>query len=144
MPCTFGGTPVTMDMLLGFVSEGMYPRPRAYAPPPRSISCKRGISPRESPSSRYRGSPPSIVKTTVGCRGKAYCRPVAVTPSITNPHIAPSCWRRAAASRGSPTFGDVQYVAIAVGAMLGANLRFVIGQWAADRFGADLPYGTFL
>jgi CrcB protein len=28
--------------------------------------------------------------------------------------------------------------------MLGANLRFLIGQWAADRFGADFPYGTFL
>ena len=40
--------------------------------------------------------------------------------------------------------GDVQYVAIAVGAMLGANLRFVVGNWAADRWGADFPYGTFL
>jgi len=28
--------------------------------------------------------------------------------------------------------------------MLGANLRFVIGQWAADRLGPELPYGTFL
>jgi CrcB protein len=38
----------------------------------------------------------------------------------------------------------VQYVVIAVGAMLGANLRFVVGNWAADRFGADFPYGTFI
>jgi len=38
----------------------------------------------------------------------------------------------------------VQYVAIALGAMLGANLRFVVGNWAAERFGADFPYGTFL
>ena len=38
----------------------------------------------------------------------------------------------------------MQYVAIAVGAMLGANLRFVVGNWAADRWGADFPYGTFL
>jgi CrcB protein len=38
----------------------------------------------------------------------------------------------------------VQYVAVAVGAMLGANLRFVVGNWAADRFGADFPYGTLL
>jgi CrcB protein len=38
----------------------------------------------------------------------------------------------------------VQYVAIAVGAMLGANLRFIVGTWAADRFGADFPYGTLL
>lgn len=38
----------------------------------------------------------------------------------------------------------LQYVAIAVGAVLGANLRFVVGNWAAERFGAELPYGTFL
>jgi CrcB protein len=38
----------------------------------------------------------------------------------------------------------VQYVAVAVGAMLGANLRFVVGNWAADQFGADFPYGTLL
>jgi len=40
--------------------------------------------------------------------------------------------------------GGVQYVAVAVGAMLGANLRFVVGNWAADRWGADFPYGTFV
>jgi fluoride exporter len=38
----------------------------------------------------------------------------------------------------------MQYVAIAVGAMLGANLRFLVGNWAADQFGADFPYGTLL
>jgi fluoride exporter len=38
----------------------------------------------------------------------------------------------------------VQYVAVAVGAMLGANLRFVVGNWAADQFGAEFPYGTLL
>lgn len=38
----------------------------------------------------------------------------------------------------------VQFVAVAVGAMLGANLRFVLGTWAADRFGADFPYGTLI
>lgn len=38
----------------------------------------------------------------------------------------------------------MQYVAIAIGAMLGANLRFVVGLWAADQFGADFPYGTLL
>lgn len=39
---------------------------------------------------------------------------------------------------------SVQYVVVAVGAMLGANLRFVLGNWAADRFGPDFPYGTLL
>jgi len=38
----------------------------------------------------------------------------------------------------------VQYVAVAAGAMLGANLRYLVGNWAADRWGADFPYGTFL
>lgn len=38
----------------------------------------------------------------------------------------------------------VQYVAVALGAVLGANLRFLVTTWAADRFGPDFPYGTFL
>jgi CrcB protein len=38
----------------------------------------------------------------------------------------------------------VQYVAVAVGAMLGANFRFIVGNWAADRFGTEFPYGTFI
>ena len=38
----------------------------------------------------------------------------------------------------------MQYVAVALGAVLGANLRFVVTNWAADRFGPDFPYGTFL
>lgn len=36
------------------------------------------------------------------------------------------------------------YLAIAVGAALGANLRYLVGMWAAVRFGTELPYGTFL
>lgn len=38
----------------------------------------------------------------------------------------------------------MQYVAVALGAVLGANLRFLVTTWAADRFGPDFPYGTFL
>jgi CrcB protein len=38
----------------------------------------------------------------------------------------------------------VQFVAIAAGAVLGANLRYVVSLWAADRFGTEFPYGTFL
>ena len=38
----------------------------------------------------------------------------------------------------------MQNVPVAAGAMLGANLRYVVGNWAADRWGADFPYGTFL
>jgi len=35
-------------------------------------------------------------------------------------------------------------VVVAVGAMLGANLRFVVGNWAVDRLGPDFPYGTLI
>jgi CrcB protein len=28
--------------------------------------------------------------------------------------------------------------------MLGANLRFLVGLWAAEKWGVDFPYGTFL
>jgi CrcB protein len=38
----------------------------------------------------------------------------------------------------------LQFLAVAVGAMLGANLRFVVGLWATDRFGAEFPFGTLL
>jgi fluoride exporter len=38
----------------------------------------------------------------------------------------------------------MRYASIAVGAIIGANLRYVVGNWAADRFGGDFPYGTLL
>jgi CrcB protein len=38
----------------------------------------------------------------------------------------------------------VQFVAVGVGALLGANLRFVVGNWAAERWSVDFPYGTFI
>ncbi|MDQ6671711.1 MAG: fluoride efflux transporter CrcB [Chloroflexota bacterium] len=38
----------------------------------------------------------------------------------------------------------MQFVAVTVGAMLGANLRFLVGLWAAERWGAEFPYGTLL
>jgi CrcB protein len=38
----------------------------------------------------------------------------------------------------------MQYVAVALGAMLGANLRFVVANVAADRWGTEFPYGTLI
>jgi CrcB protein len=52
------------------------------------------------------------------------------------------CAAQRAALRGHYIL-SVQYVVVAVGAMLGANLRYVIGNWAADQLGSDFPYGTF-
>jgi fluoride exporter len=38
----------------------------------------------------------------------------------------------------------MQFVVVALGAVLGANLRFIVANWAADRWGTDFPYGTLL
>ena len=38
----------------------------------------------------------------------------------------------------------VQFVAVAVGAMLGANLRYMVMIWSIDRWGTDFPFGTFI
>jgi fluoride exporter len=38
----------------------------------------------------------------------------------------------------------VPYLAIAAGGVLGANARYLVGLYIADRFGAAYPYGTFL
>jgi fluoride exporter len=36
------------------------------------------------------------------------------------------------------------YVAISIGAVLGANARYLVGGWVADRFGTTFPWGTLL
>ena len=36
------------------------------------------------------------------------------------------------------------YLAISVGAVLGANARFLVGGWVADRLGPAFPYGTLV
>jgi CrcB protein len=38
----------------------------------------------------------------------------------------------------------VKYFAISLGGILGANSRYLIAEWAAQRFGAGFPYGTFI
>jgi len=37
-----------------------------------------------------------------------------------------------------------KYLWISLGAVIGANTRYLIGGWAAERWGASFPYGTFL
>lgn len=36
----------------------------------------------------------------------------------------------------------VHYLAIGAGAVLGANLRYLVTSWAAGRWGSEFPYGT--
>jgi fluoride exporter len=38
----------------------------------------------------------------------------------------------------------VRYASIAAGAMRGANLRYVVANWVADRWGGDFQHGTLL
>jgi CrcB protein len=38
----------------------------------------------------------------------------------------------------------MQYLWIGLGGFLGANVRFLVQQWAAQWWGADFPYGTLL
>jgi fluoride exporter len=36
------------------------------------------------------------------------------------------------------------YLAISIGAVLGANARFLVGGWVTDRLGPVFPYGTLI
>jgi CrcB protein len=36
----------------------------------------------------------------------------------------------------------VTYAAISIGAILGANARYILGGWVADRLGSTFPWGT--
>lgn len=38
----------------------------------------------------------------------------------------------------------VNMLAVALGAAIGANLRYGLTLWAAQRFGTSWPYGTFI
>lgn len=37
-----------------------------------------------------------------------------------------------------------RYLLISLGAILGANARYLVGVWAVDRLGLGFPYGTLL
>jgi CrcB protein len=38
----------------------------------------------------------------------------------------------------------VTYLAISLGAILGANTRFILGGWVAERVGSSFPFGTLV
>jgi len=38
----------------------------------------------------------------------------------------------------------VDYLMISIGGILGANARYLVADWAAQRFGSGFPYGTFI
>jgi fluoride exporter len=38
----------------------------------------------------------------------------------------------------------VTYLVISIGAVLGANVRYLLGGWVLERMGTEFPYGTLL
>lgn len=38
----------------------------------------------------------------------------------------------------------MEYLVIGIGGILGANARYLIAGWAAQWFGTEFPYGTFV
>jgi CrcB protein len=42
------------------------------------------------------------------------------------------------------TDSGVEYLMISIGGILGANARYLLANWATQRFGAAFPYGTFI
>jgi CrcB protein len=38
----------------------------------------------------------------------------------------------------------VRYLVISLGGILGANARYLLGNWIAARYGASFPYGTMV
>jgi len=38
----------------------------------------------------------------------------------------------------------MEYVWIGLGSIAGANSRYALGRWFVDRYGAGMPYGTFV
>jgi CrcB protein len=38
----------------------------------------------------------------------------------------------------------VKYLVIGLGGFIGANARYIIGSWAAQKWGTSFPYGTFI
>lgn len=37
-----------------------------------------------------------------------------------------------------------KFLVISIGAILGANVRYWLGGWAAEKFGTSFPYGTLI
>src|SRR5262249_37071436 len=40
--------------------------------------------------------------------------------------------------------GRVQYLVMSLGGILGANARYLLGTWIAQRYGTSFPYGTLV
>ena len=66
MPCTDGGTPVTMDRLFGLVKLGMTQSAMKQVPAPASSLPKNGALPAAMAAAMYSNWQPSTHTTTSG------------------------------------------------------------------------------
>jgi CrcB protein len=41
-------------------------------------------------------------------------------------------------------FKEMRYLIVGLGGFIGANARFMLGEWAANTWGKAFPYGTFI
>src|SRR5437667_9627945 len=77
MPCTDGGTPVTMQTLFTLVNVGIAPRARPRKPL-TLMRCRFGIRPRMMAASRYSSAEPSRQLTITGRVGGWEARPLTL------------------------------------------------------------------
>ncbi len=65
---------------------------------------------------------------------------MAPGPALTTPRqeLLP----RVASAQGEEAL--VKYLVIGVGGFIGANARYIVGTWAAQKWGTSFPYGTFI
>src|SRR5262245_1686303 len=38
----------------------------------------------------------------------------------------------------------MKYLVVGLGGFIGANARYIVGQWAGQKWGTQFPYGTFI
>src|ERR1700722_8186762 len=78
MPCTAGGTPVTIDRLLGLVKLGMTQSATKLVPAPASNPPRNGAAPAATAAVMYSNWQPSTQTTTSGRSIQRYVRPFTV------------------------------------------------------------------
>jgi fluoride exporter len=72
-----------------------------------------------------------------------------IDSSYTNPGLFPTLFFSLAKTypsgdRGASEVHGMRYLLIGIGGFLGANARYLVAVWVAERLGSGFPYGTFI
>src|SRR5262249_36326239 len=121
-------------------------RPRsARRPAAARTARRRAAGARRARSARAAGT---------GAPARARSRPAPPVRSAARPHSTRgSSYRCAPALFSSPSTtparaicenGGVPFVWISLGAIAGANARYLVSIWAIERLGLGFPYGTLI